>query len=150
MIQSTNERVNLSIEEDDLDLTLVQGEALTGGLDPANSFDSFGPKRPARALLNLVSDLPMELMEEIETKSWLLKLFSKVPMFMLLCSTGVLSGMNYAAFRFVGLALRDGHALFSTFVLGLSVIGLVGSGIQFALLNLTLKNYKQIDVVPVY
>ena len=36
------------------------------------------------------------------------------------------------------------------FVLGLGLLGLLGSTLQFALLNMALKNYRQIDVVPTY
>jgi multidrug transporter EmrE-like cation transporter len=100
--------------------------------------------------LELVSDLSIEKVKEIDPESGPLKLFNKVPMVMLMCCTGCLSGLNQAAFRFVGLAFRDGHAFFSVFVVGLSLLGLLGSTIQFALLNLALKNYRQIDVVPVY
>jgi drug/metabolite transporter (DMT)-like permease len=140
----------LGIINDDPNLALLETESSDDSLDVDKIIESTTTKRPTRLLLMLVSDLTIEKMKEIDAESGPLKLFSIVPMVMLMCCTGCLSGLNQAAFRFVGLAFRDGHAFYSVFVMGLILLGLVGSCLQFALLNLALKNYRQIDVVPVY
>lgn len=80
----------------------------------------------------------------------LIKSLSKVPMILCCLTTGFLSGVNQACFKFVGLALLAGTPLVSFFILGLAIMGGIGAATQLTLVNIAIKFYRQVDVSPAY
>jgi len=71
-------------------------------------------------------------------------------MVLILFTDGMLSGLNMAIGKLLGEALASGVSIVSFFVMWVSLALIVGATLQLYLLNVAMKIYRQIDVVPVY
>jgi len=85
-----------------------------------------------------------------------LKKLVRLPLFALTWSAGIIAGINTLAFKLAGLMMKSQskdtgpnaftEGAFYTFV----VMGAAGAAIQLSLLNLAMKNYNQMEVIPIY
>ena len=93
----------------------------------------------------------MEQIEQISPRSKSLKKYLKVPMILLAWSTATFSGMNLVLFKCFGEILKAGDfdrtPVFTSFLV---VFALIGALIQMIILNVAMKYYNNIDVMPVY
>jgi hypothetical protein len=63
-------------------------------------------------------------------------------MVLILTSTAMLSGLNLVTFKVIGEAITSGTSIFSTFVIFLTIVGLVQAVLILCLLNLAMKTFK--------
>ena len=68
-------------------------------------------------------------------------------MVVLIVACSMLSGINLAAFKIVGLLRNHQSYILPTTCIAIGVIGAVS---QFVLLNKAISYYRQVDVCPVY
>ena len=115
-----------------------------------NEIDSVGPTRPARYLVELLCDLPVTFVRQEFPEFIFLRYLIRTPMILILFTDGMLSGLNMAIGKLVGEAIAAGVPFLSFFVMWLIIAMLSGGALQLYLLNVAMKTYRQIDVVPVY
>ena len=109
-----------------------------------------GPTRSARTLMIVIFKLKTSfLSENFENAIWMRRL-GKIPMVLMCFSGGMLSGLNQSIFRFVGLALREGADFVSWIVLGLGLTGAGTALVQLYVLNVVMRYYEQVEIVPIY
>ena len=101
-----------------------------------------------RALVELVSDLPIEFFRETFPDFILLKRLVRLPMIILFFSCGILAGLSLAIFKIVGESITA-NPKFTWFIFYLIVCGIACVIIILYLTNVALKIYRQIEVVPV-
>lgn len=66
-------------------------------------------------------------------------------------ASGSLSGLNLAIFKVLGEAMSTNMEYFkSFFLLFLLFSGFVGAGLELYLMNIAMKTYRQIDVIPMF
>ena len=71
-------------------------------------------------------------------------------MVFLLTVAAMLTGLNMATFKVIGEAITSGTSVFSTFVIFLTIAGLLQAALQLYLINVAMKTFRQIDCVPVF
>lgn len=75
----------------------------------------------------------------------------KIPLLMITFSTGFMSAMTVAFFKFHGEVLRSGEkGFFSLFELTMFAIAIGMSTMLLGMLNVGIQYYEQIDVAPTY
>jgi len=109
-----------------------------------------GPVRPARILVELICDLPAFYFKENFPDFILLFYLFRVPMVLMLLTVSMLSGLNIAVGKVLGEALASGVSFLSWLVLWIVICLVSCAVLMLYLLNLSMKVYRQIDVVPVY
>lgn len=115
-----------------------------------NNIKAVGPIRPTRFLVELLCDLPVSFVRQEFPEFTVLWYLIRAPMIFILITDGMLSGLNMAIGKLLGEAIASGVPVLSNFVMWLTIALLVGATIQLYLLNVAMKIYRQIDVVPVY
>ena len=117
-----------------------------------SSNETSGSNRPSeRVLLSIIDQTPLQQIEKVSARSVPLKKYMKVPMVLLAWSTATLSGMNLVLLKCFGEILKAGDfnrmPLFTSLLL---VFALSGAVFQIIVLNIAMKYYSNIDVMPVY
>ena len=109
------------------------------------------PRRPARVLINLIGKCPLELIQKISPGSKRLKNNIKVPMILLCWSCGVLNGCWAVFIKVCGEVLNSPEASeHLMFAILMGSLGAVCAGVNAYCLNLSMKYYQNLDVMPVY
>ena len=106
-------------------------------------------KRPPRVLLSLIDQLHPTIVKEISERSMSLKSSVKVPMVLLVWSVGIFSAVNLSLFKFFGEILsQNDFWKMPVLALALLVFGLAGAIIQIVTLNVTMRYYNNLDIMP--
>ena len=93
----------------------------------------------------------MEQIEQISPRSKSLKKYLKVPMILLAWSTATFSSVNLVLYKSFGEILKSGEFEKTPISANcLFVFAITGGGIQLIVLNVAMKYYDNIDVMPVY
>ena len=104
-----------------------------------------------RVLIQTLRKLSKTLLDEISPRSYCAHMTAKVPMFCLLLSSGIIGGITSVNFKLAGqLAYGDeGDENLGLIVL-LILINIPGMAFQLFGLQMSMKYYDQIEVVPVF
>ena len=91
------------------------------------------------------------MIEEISPRSVFLKIFLKWPMVLLVWSCGTWAGQNLCFFKAFGEILSAGD-FFNRPIMAISIasIGCIGALIQIFILNISMRYYNNLDIMPVY
>ena len=93
----------------------------------------------------------MEQFRQISSRSISLKKYLKIPMVLLTWSTGTFSGMNVVLIKCFGEVLKAGDFKRKPiFTSSLLAFALTGGLVQMIVLNVAMKYYDNIDVMPAY
>ena len=109
------------------------------------------PRRPARVLITLIDKCPAELIKRLSPGSKRLKANLKVPLVLLCWSCGVLNGSSLA-FCKVCLEITNSPEAAENVFFALLMGGLAGltAAVNIYILNLSMKFYPNLDVMPIY
>ena len=104
-----------------------------------------------RLLIRILTLFPEELIKEISDRSDKLRKTSKLPMLFLLTSSGWLAGYSAAYFKLFGELLVEGASLDAA-LMAFSLLGVACASqiLQLVFLNLSMKYYDQLDVIPIF
>ena len=109
------------------------------------------PRRPARVLLTLIDKCPLELIQRISPGSKRLKNNLKVPLVLLCWSCGVLNGSALTFLKVCGEITNSPEAAENVFfALLMGALGCLCAGINIYILNLSMRFYPNLDVMPIY
>ena len=108
-------------------------------------------QRPAREIIEALSNLDNELVSRVSPRSKTLKTFIKMPMMLLTVTAALLSGLTIVFRKLLTELMQSGSltnrlGLVAFIVIFMSLIG-VG---QLHILNLAMKFYDQNEAIPVY
>ncbi len=103
-----------------------------------------------RVLIELVCELPMDFIRETFPEFVRLKRLVRVPLILLLSCAGILSGLCTAIAKVIGESIATNKQYFSWFILYLTVSGISAILMELYLMNVAMKIYRQIEVVPVF
>ena len=110
------------------------------------------PRRTARVLLDLLGEMPEELISIISPEAGLkLKKSIKVPVVLLTMAAGLCGGTSLVMMKsfgeIVGGAEMNGNVYMAVVLI---IFGLGTGALQMYMLNLSMKYYNNIDVMPIY
>jgi len=108
-------------------------------------------ERPLRTLVDTINACPPDVLKTMSPKSENLKKRIKMPMILFLLCTAIMSGISMVMMKMIGeLVSSDSHKE-HWFLLTIMAILLSTSGLlQLHVLNMAMKFYDQLEVVPVY
>jgi len=109
------------------------------------------PRRPARVLLALIDKCPLDLIEKMSPESVQLKKDLKMPLVMMCWSCGIMNGNAIVFMKIFGEILNSPEfALNIFFALIIGALGFVCALVQMYWLNMSMKLYNNLDVMPIY
>ena len=94
---------------------------------------------------------PAEIIHEVSPRSSCVRRTAKFPMFFLLVCTGLIGGVTTTLFKMVSdlLVQHDVSHDFLFFMI-LLTLAIPGNGLQLYFINVSMKYYDQIEVIPVF
>ena len=108
-------------------------------------------ERPARVLIDIINDLDKEVLEKVSPASATIKRFIKWPMIFLVWASSMQSSLSVVMLKLFGELIQSGSAKNHWFMMLFLVVMLVlSSSLQVHLLNLAMKYYDQVEVVPIF
>ena len=107
--------------------------------------------RPPRVLISLIDQLPYSMITEISARSTSLKRNIKIPMVLLIWSTATFSGLNVCLLKCFGEILAVNDFWTMPFMVSSLIVAIIcGAILQIIILNMALRYYNNLDVIPVY
>ena len=104
-----------------------------------------------RALIELLSSLPSDLIEEISPRSASLHANIKVPMVLMSLSAGLLTAINLVFAKCFGEIIKaQEFAWAPIFASSCFVLGTLGCFLMIYVLNLAMRYYNNLDVIPIF
>lgn len=102
-------------------------------------------------MIALIDQLPRRIIKEISPRSLTLKNWLKAPMVLLVWSTATFAGQNLCMFKAFG-EILESKDLWNMPIMSFCILlaGLVGGLIQVFFLNISMKYYNNLDIMPVY
>ena len=109
------------------------------------------PRQIPRVLIQILCIFPRTLVNEVSPRSECIRKSARMPMLFLLVCSGLLGGYSVTLFKllgelFVGKAYKTN--VFLTFAL--LAVGLLANLLQLLFLNISMRYYDQLDVVPIF
>ena len=94
---------------------------------------------------------PEEIISEVSPGSILIRRTAKLPMFVVLVSAGLIGGIATTFYKIIGeLAIENELTQEGWFVVVLALVGVLANLVMLYLINIAMKYYNNIDVMPVY
>lgn len=116
-----------------------------------NTIDLRDPRRPGRVLIALLDKCPAQLVVKISPGSKEIKNNLKVCLVLMCCSCGVMNGCALMFLKVGGEILNSDEFKKNIFFSLLMVVcGLSCAATQTIFLNLSMKYYNNLDVMPIY
>ena len=102
-------------------------------------------------LIEALNDIDDELLEQVSSRSKTVKYYIKMPMILTICTSALQSGLTIVFLKLLT-ELGESGDLFDHMGLVVTMalaMGLSGT-MQLHMLNLAMKYYDQLDVIPTY
>ena len=94
---------------------------------------------------------PEEIISEVSPDSILIRRTAKLPMFVILVSAGLIGGIATTFYKIIGeLAIENDLDKDGWFVSILLVVGVLANLVMLYLINIAMKYYDQLEVIPVF
>ena len=108
-------------------------------------------QRPARVLIEILNELPEEVLELVSPSSVTLKRYIKVPMLLLLINASTQSGLGTVFMKLIGELIVSGDAKnYITMLLILVICMVLATLSQGHSINLAIKHFDQLEVMPIF
>ena len=102
-------------------------------------------------LIALIDQLPRKMVEEISPRTLTLKRWLKAPMVLLVWSTAIFAGQNLCMFKAFGEILTSHDFWKMPYMASFIFLsGCAGGLIQMLFLNIAMRYYNNLDIMPVY
>ena len=94
---------------------------------------------------------PEEIISEVSPQSLLIRRTAKLPMFVILVGAGLIGGIATTFYKIIGeLAIENDLTKDGWFVVILLLVGILANLIMLYLINIAMKYYDQLEVIPVF
>ena len=94
---------------------------------------------------------PEEIISEVSPGSILIRRTAKLPMFVVLVSAGLIGGIATTFYKIIGeLAIENELTQEGWFVVVLALVGVLANLVMLYLINIAMKYYDQLEVIPVF
>ena len=146
--ETINERLNdesTSIDSDNLI------DMAAEGIFPNHEHGIEVQPQVPRLLIRVLTIFPKELIAEISPRSDRIRKTARLPMLSLLCCTGVLAGYSAVLFKYFAELLVAGQSIkVAAMSFSILAVALFTNFLQLIFLNISMKYYDQLDVIPVF
>lgn len=145
-----SEKVNRTLDshEEDVIDSYRRGTEEIINEQQENDVDS---RRPQRVIIALIDKCPKELISTISPSTLRLKQNLKVPLVLLCWSAGIMNGEALVFLKIGGEVINsDEFSKNIIFAFLIAALGVASAGFQIYLLNVSMRLYTNLDVMPIY